>query len=396
MLGLRENKIDINTIFKVHTDFVGERVERIINFYIDIFKLLNKIEKNKRIGLEKINNEIKQIKLKNSLPEYKKLIKVLLKTGVKYENEKRLYVIKYPKNRSKEINLITDYNSILENLLLDYKTILEFNFEKNLNANSLKYEKLKVYYKPIDFIMNIIFDYENWFSKLEIKEPWGPYQLTLALKINSCPYCNRQYIHTVSKVGDKKVSRPQLDHFLPQAVNPLVALSFFNLIPSCSTCNGPTVKGSKPINYKTHLNPYETNRKHRLMKFSYIPLDVKASIGKSDKLKIVVEYNGNSTDALLKQKVEGNISLFCLDELYQNHTDLVQEIIRRRYISGDKYIENLLKSYTSFNISREEAYRLAYGNYYEAKHFHKRTLSKITRDIAIELGTLIDFKKKKP
>jgi hypothetical protein len=67
----------------------------------------------------------------------------------------------------------------------------------------------------------------------------------------------------------------------------------------------------------------------------------------------------------------------------------VQEIIKLRHMSSDRHIEILQSTYDGFNLSREEAYTLAYGNHYLEEEFHKRPLSKLTKDIAIEMESLI-------
>ena len=51
--------------------------------------------------------------------------------------------------------------------------------------------------------------------------------------VSVCPYCNRQYTFT-SKSG--KV-RAQLDHYYPKTLYPYLALSLYNMVPSCGICN---------------------------------------------------------------------------------------------------------------------------------------------------------------
>lgn len=59
------------------------------------------------------------------------------------------------------------------------------------------------------------------------------------INLGTCPYCNRSYSYTV-KDGSIK---PELDHFFPKSKYPFLAVSYYNLIPSCPTCNGLQVKG---------------------------------------------------------------------------------------------------------------------------------------------------------
>jgi len=124
------------------------------------------------------------------------------------------------------------------------------------------------------------------------------------------------------------------------------------------------------------------------MRFTYYPITYEASIGMSEDLEIMLNYAGDTSNAWLDEKTKGNISLFYLEDTYKQHTDIVQEIIRKRTISNDRYIEELQNTYKHLNLSLEEAYRYAFGNYYKESEFHKRPIAKLTKDIAIEMGTL--------
>ncbi|MCD6069308.1 MAG: hypothetical protein K0S33_4134 [Bacteroidetes bacterium] len=391
MIGIRECALNIDTIKDQHVSFVGDNMKRTIEFYIEIFKLMKRVQK-KKIKLEDINTDIKFIKINTNRKDYRSLLEVFLKKGkgTKIANENQAYKIKYP---NYWVNDIKNLKKIIDSLVLlstEYESIIKINFEKNPIATFRWYKALTVQYSIIQFLVPKIFDYESWFADLDPKAPWGPYQLTNALNLNSCPYCNRQYTYTVTSLAGNKLARPELDHFLSKKTHPLLALSFFNLIPSCHVCNS-SVKGSKPITYLTHLNPYEINSKHSLMRFTYFPKTYEGSVGLTNEVEIEVKYNNDPLNLKLKAKVEGNIELFCLNELYKNHSDSVQEIIRKRTISGDDYIATLQSTFKDFPIKIEDAYRLAFGNYYLEEEFSKRTLSKLTKDIAIELGTLIKF-----
>ena len=75
-----------------------------------------------------------------------------------------------------------------------------------------------------------------------------------------CPYCNDSPIDIVRKeensgCGDKEVLYFDLDHFYPKSKYPFFALSFYNLIPSCTICN-QRIKKSSDFTTKTHIHPY--------------------------------------------------------------------------------------------------------------------------------------------
>ena len=71
-------------------------------------------------------------------------------------------------------------------------------------------------------------------------------------EIHTCHYCDMTYINyfqyeKVTKNGKRNGIRTQfdLDHVLDKGRCPLVALSLYNLVPACPTCNGPHIKGKR-------------------------------------------------------------------------------------------------------------------------------------------------------
>ena len=70
------------------------------------------------------------------------------------------------------------------------------------------------------------------------------------LKIHTCHYCDMTYINYFQyKKSRKNEIRTQfdLDHVLDKGRCPLVALSLYNLVPVCPTCNGPHIKGKRKM-----------------------------------------------------------------------------------------------------------------------------------------------------
>lgn len=68
------------------------------------------------------------------------------------------------------------------------------------------------------------------------------------LDVRICPYCNHAFIDYETAF--------QKDHFFAKSKYPLLTLSFFNLVPSCSYCN--TKKSTNEI-HDIKLNPYHMN-----------------------------------------------------------------------------------------------------------------------------------------
>jgi len=208
-------------------------------------------------------------------------------------------------------------------------------------------------------------EYKNWGSR----KKYGAYYFVKALKLDSCPYCNRNYTFVVD--DDNGKLRPEIDHFYPKSIYPFLAMSFYNLIPSCSICNH-----TKSDKVKEDLeNPYdiEPNSYH----FTYIPQSVEFSVVEKEKYdfdSFEIEINGN----------ESNIELFKLRELYKQHKDIVLELLIKKAYYPQSYINELSK----FGFSQDEIYRYLFSNYNQYEDLHKRPLSKLVRDISEELGLI--------
>ena len=65
--------------------------------------------------------------------------------------------------------------------------------------------------------------------------------------IFNCVYCDLEDVSTFTKADGSKVRKFETEHVLDKGTCPLVALSLYNFVPSCGTCNGPSIKGTKTI-----------------------------------------------------------------------------------------------------------------------------------------------------
>jgi 5-methylcytosine-specific restriction endonuclease McrA len=191
--------------------------------------------------------------------------------------------------------------------------------------------------------------------------------------LGSCPYCNRNYIFTTSQNGSIK---PEIDHIYPKSLYPYLACSYFNLIPSCPTCNGFGAKEAKDTYYVYPIsNPYTI--KSIDFQFSINPqyvnfINVENKQYDFDDFEI--ELYGN----------KANLEVFHLEELYKQHKDIVLELLIKKVYYPKSYIKEL----EGFGFGEDEIYRYLLGNYKKDEDLHKRPLSKLIKDISEELGLI--------
>ncbi len=222
--------------------------------------------------------------------------------------------------------------------------------------------------------------YNKFSSKGTTPDTYNGYKLAKALKVNVCPYCNKNYTYTVIK-NKKNIVRPQFDHFLNKAKYPILALSFYNLIPSCSDCNA-SIKGRKEFKLDTHLHPYIDDF-NAIKKFS-TDEELLSLVSVSDNFKITFETRDN-VDTDLEKKADKIIKDFALTELYNEHKDIVLELVDIYRAYNGASIENLFNETKIFS-EKEDILRLITCGYMHDKDLGKRPLSKLIKDISEDLG----------
>ncbi|MDO4727192.1 MAG: hypothetical protein Q4A56_08280 [Porphyromonadaceae bacterium] len=211
-----------------------------------------------------------------------------------------------------------------------------------------------------------IIDYDNFIEKK--KTMYDAYDLAEKLDIPTCPYCERMYTKTVISEKGKKIVRPDFDHWFPKSKYPLLALSFYNLIPSCNVCNSG-LKGDDAFELGSLFHPY-----HKAEGFKYtFSYDLDAY--QKPRVKILAE-KGISKDS---------VKAFELEEIYKTHQDEVEDLLKIRQAYSENYIEILNRTLEGANLTREEVYRLVFGAHLAEDEFDRRPLSKIKRDILTEL-----------
>lgn len=84
---------------------------------------------------------------------------------------------------------------------------------------------------------------------LKIKDVSIKNQIRKEMRIYSCPYCNRNYVGFIDWESSKMNS--QLDHIYPKSLFPEFAISLYNFILSCASCNH--AKGEKILLYHPYI-----------------------------------------------------------------------------------------------------------------------------------------------
>lgn len=187
------------------------------------------------------------------------------------------------------------------------------------------------------------------------------------LKVIVCPYCNRNYVFS-----DENINTCELDHFIPKSIYPIFASSFYNLIPSCPYCNKK--KGSNEFIIYPHKQTTSTDK---LMKFSY---KILGSEYLTDLDDLDIELS------VLDEAYQCQASILRLEDLYKHHKDIVQDVLKKRYVFSDAYMESLCKEFPMLFETQKDIEELIYGVSTKKEEYGKRPLTKMIQDIVNEVN----------
>jgi len=309
-------------------------------------------------------------------------------------DEKYLTDIYKPKFTKPSENLYERFYKYKKQNELFRKVFSKINLKQILLANenelkklisdiSEKINKLKKEHQKV-----ILLKVENLFKYT------GKYQSTVLtsfftnnFNFRTCFYCNKDYITNFE--DGKDVSTFQLDHFYDKATYPYLALSFYNLIPSCYVCNAK-VKGTKntfeydvklgKFNNETCISPNDKN-------FDF-ESKVKFKLFLDKDCKNLHIKDKEDIDTPLKEQFsneyEKYIEIFKLNERYKVHKDIVYEMITK----AELYPESRLKELQDLTGIPFQQIKKDIFNLSDEKDLSKKPFSKLIKDISEELGLI--------
>lgn len=259
-----------------------------------------------------------------------------------------------------------------------------------------------------------IFQYEKFRRNQQ-----ATHHLLRMMNVRVCPYCNRIYIVTLPSKeelennDDFRATRATFDHFYCQDKFPHLALSLFNLIPSCHFCNLNKGNSEKKIVY-----PYDEEFGKDAV-FRVTPdFSREARLQCSNVLSFLhgdsewfhIKFMGHQTlmlnnktelekrlsdigDEKFRERIRYSIEVFHLEELYKEHKMEVKDILRNNFIFNKEYVRNVLvplllkkggvdsEKGKNPKVMEEMVTDMLYFARISQKEWGKRPLSKLVSDI---------------
>lgn len=198
------------------------------------------------------------------------------------------------------------------------------------------------------------------------------------LSIRVCPYCNHDYMFPRVLNEDHKMSSSkdqwgtELDHYMPKAKYYFFGLSFYNLVPSCHWCNSS--KSEAEIDIHPYVEGFGEKIKFR------DPCIVNTILG--DKSEVCLKDMSGDKNSSLSQ----NIKVLRLDELYQQHSRLIQDLAYKAMSYNQGYYDSIIESFADLGLGCGDVYRLVFGTAHSESEMQNIPLSKFTKDILEQLG----------
>lgn len=283
---------------------------------------------------------------------------------LRYECLRQVFVFtKNKKHRKTCVKKLNYWWKHLDDIILASPSCMDMQIQKWEKKKNRDFELLK------ELASVFVKYYET------ISNKYG-YCLVDKLNIQTCPYCNRQFIYTFK---GRALERPELDHFYSKARYSLFCLSFYNLIPACHSCNH--VKSDDNIG----LNPY-----YRAFKRKFVITDnagvqlSKSQIYKLTKKEIRLDFVGKDPLEEVNENVLG------LKDVYNKHTDYVSELIDKSMAYDMYAMKALVESFQGAGYHPRQVYDFVWGRHLMNAEYEDRPLSKLTKDIL----DLLDIKRR--
>ena len=332
------------------------------------------------IQLPKVSKELEAEYLESVRKSYIEALENLKDHKVEVKKKEEETEENYQKRRekfSREVNAIIAF--------LSEKEKLDDDKVKNILVGEVPYlEKAMVKIGQIESI-EIQKEFERVYTNFSNRK-FG-HQWAEKLGVTVCPYCNRSYIFTVEKEARNGKARPQYDHFFPKSKYPYLAVSMYNLIPSCAVCNsGKSDKDSFKDQKVQYLNPYVegygtktvlqiTPKKKKDRIHSYV--------GLAEEYTVKPE-SAPDVDKDAAKRIQNTWDLLKLGPLYEKHSDYIRNILRAKQIYTEEYLDQLMKSFPGAFDDMDDLKNVVYFNYLDEEEWGKRILAKLTHDLEAE------------
>lgn len=293
------------------------------------------------------------------------------------------FAITYPiaDNKFKYLQKLFDYKEKqpkIAKFFMQYKDELKLATCYYCNIDFVNtFQNSQEYFNTLDFINNANLD--------EITQVIGSHKASLIIENRS--YTNTLNILTITGIGNNSKDKLEdyqnhlnqlnhftLDHLIDKAKNPIAALSIFNFIPSCYSCNSKFKKSLQFINVSTESYRSPTSENFQFNE------EVKFKIMYAEDIKNLEITSLNDFKLYLdtNKSYQDYTNTFKLNERYVFHKNIVLEIITKKKEYSDSNIDEMVRI---IGKSAEEIKKDLYGKEIFDGELQEKPFTKLKRDI---------------
>ena len=215
------------------------------------------------------------------------------------------------------------------------------------------------------------------------------------LGIKTCVYCNAQFATTAllqtikilkksALIKNEAMACYELDHNKPKSKYPYLCTNFYNLQPSCSSCNRR--KGDRELQFSLYYEDIQDDSS-RPVHFALNGEDLIRfrATNKCDGIKVFLCNNSKDVSPPLADttSIAGELNTkLGIQSVYDEHSDVVEEILWKHKIYSSGLVSALSSQLPSLGIAGFDVKRFILGGYYTRENdFLKRPLSVLKEDL---------------
>ncbi|MEA5405561.1 hypothetical protein VB776_21655 [Arcicella sp. DC2W] len=238
-------------------------------------------------------------------------------------------------------------------------------------STNIKKKKVRVRGK-----LNLITLY-NYFIKKDdtLNSNYNSDVLAKESDIFTCPYCNENYTYHYQNSKGKLSRTFDWDHVYPKEKYPFLAISFFNLVPSCKVCNS-----LKSNNNSHFFNPHIDINVDDVYEY-HINIDSPDFITNIRSIQFLLLFSRNNNK---RQEFQDTFKAIHLRERITQHKNIIRDILRKKRIYNDLFLTSLDKQFNGLDFhefNNEEIKSLLWGVEFNHEQYYKKPFSKLTSDI---------------
>lgn len=207
-------------------------------------------------------------------------------------------------------------------------------------------------FDSINTTLRKVFNYDAFrrFPKKEGKWYAGRLMTEALKKLKYCPYCNADTVYALDIGRGGEIRRSAFDHFYPEARYPFLALSLYNLIPSCHRCNS-SFKHDLHMELETSFHPYlddvDTETQFVLVR---LPSTKDYAECKADNLSMQLRLKETSSAELAQ--VESYQKMFAIDIVYNSlYREKALQVLQLGRLLNESYREKLVQLFSKAGLA---------------------------------------------